>query len=1690
MAPFVAAKAYFFWCFFLGRRVLSWIRSPLSLVSLWLVAMSAPAVAATAPVGATPGSFSVNNNGGANYSVPIVIPPGTAGMVPNLSFSYDRQVDNALLGVGWSIRGLSVIQRCGATIVHDEFKGGVNYDANDRYCLDGQRLMAVNGGVYGGDGTEYRTQQESWIKVVSYGTAGNGPAYFKVWTKDGKVMEYGVTADSRIEAQGKATVRLWALNKVEDTKGNYFTVSYGEDSANGEYWPTRIDYTGNARVSPVLSPYNSVQFFYADRTDIAPRYQGGSVIKVTKRLTNVKTFVAGTEKEVRDYQLVYDNLGAAGRSRLTAITECGADSVCLPSTTFDWQTVKDAGAFDGKFSGYWNGHGGGTSNNATGDFNGDGKTDLAGYTGSGGIWHITIAGQVFPDILSAITDGKMVRTAITYMSLGDASIYSKGNDAVYPYQDVQNAMQVVSGYSTSDGIGGTTSSSYIYSGARTHITGGGWLGFRRIQMVDETTGLRTVTEYSQSYDGTQTLPTYVETARIKDNLVIKSVQNFWGVTSYDGGKRTSAHLDGTIDRAWELDGNPVTHVTTDYTHDVYGNPLTITANSNDGYVRKTTNTYTNDTANWIFGLLTRAQVDSTIPGPVTHTRVSTFDYEAGTGLLLSTTTEPDSVPDVSLTTSYTYDGFGNKLTTTLTGPGIASRTDTVVYDTNGQFITQASNALGHSDAFVYDVKWGVKTSQTGPNGLTTTWSYDGFGRSIGESRADGTTTVIAYANCAVCLANAKYTVTTTATGLAPQTSYYDALGRALRSETQGFDGTVVYKDTEYDNQGRVLRQSSPYFAGQAVQWTSYGYDLLGRVTQVTAPDNSVTTTSYAGRVGTLGFSVSVTNALNQTTTKASNSQGQLVQAIDALGNSMSYTYDPFGNLVQTRDPAGNTTAMAYDIRGRKTGMSDPDMGVWSYAYNALGELTQQIDAKGQVVTMSYDKLGRLISRTEPEGTTTWTYDTALKGVGKPTQVDGPNGYRQTFVYDALGRPSRTQTVVEGDTFAFETTYDGNGRVATVTYPQTGFAIRNTYNGLGYLVDIRDGTTNDLYWQANARNAHGQLTRETLGNGLSTDHVYNDATGFQEAIQTGTGAAIQNLAYQYDAIGNLTSRRDFNQNVTESFAYDALNRLTSATGPASKTYAYDSIGNLTYKSDVGTYTYGPKPHAVASTAGIINASYTYDANGNMTGNGRTISYTSFNKPAQITYNGATSSFAYGADRNRLIKTTATGKTIYISGLYEKVTAGTLVEHKHYIGGVAIHTKRSTGANDTRYLHKDHLGSTDVITDENGVVVERLSFDPHGKRRQADWQDATSTIASVTIKGYTGHEMDDEAGLVNMRARLYDPVLGRFITPDTVIQFPESTQGYNRYSYTDNNPVSRHDVDGHSWWTRHRDRAVLALMGQPGTALMKPYIDKALLKYEAARAVAAIAASIYGGPEGAAAFAAYMTHISGGKPEDIAKAAAIAYLSAETFNYIDGQDWTILQKSAAYGTVGGTRSTLEGGSFGRGFAAYSLAQYSSLRIRTGNLIPVRLGDHAKLMVNKYVAAMTSGGVRAAINGENVLRGVVYSAGAAVGGDFHKIAQTLNAHGLDWSDLDTAQLMQGAISFASQIGGDSARVSNLNLSIEINPDWEATGMFVVSGTYANEANTWGVAGMYLLGENPGGYITYKTAGGFEGTLDLWLP
>ncbi|CZF86683.1 RHS repeat-associated core domain-containing protein [Grimontia marina] len=291
--------------------------------ALTIFSLPTPTLALTPSGGKTAvlsGDFSVSG-GEATYSLPISVSPGRAGHQPRLSLEYRSDGPNGNLGLGWSIGGLSAVTRCGKNLATDSRWGGVQFNADDRYCLDGQRLIAITG-KDGGNLTEYRLKENGYSKVISYGAAGSGPAFFKVWTKDGSVYEYGATEDSQAQLPGQAHVYKWALNKITDITGkNSITFHYSEQASGSDQKIASIDYVGG-----------KVVFSYEGRTDTRSDYLGGSLLTRNQRLKTVTVYQSDKVTEVGSYSLEYDN-DSSIFSFLNRIRYCTPSS-CATDITF------------------------------------------------------------------------------------------------------------------------------------------------------------------------------------------------------------------------------------------------------------------------------------------------------------------------------------------------------------------------------------------------------------------------------------------------------------------------------------------------------------------------------------------------------------------------------------------------------------------------------------------------------------------------------------------------------------------------------------------------------------------------------------------------------------------------------------------------------------------------------------------------------------------------------------------------------------------------------------------------------------------------------------------------------------------------------------------------------------------------------------------------------------------------------------------------------------------------------------------------------------------------------------------------------------------------------------------------------------------------------------------------------------
>ena len=525
----------------------------------------------------------------------------------------------------------------------------------------------------------------------------------------------------------------------------------------------------------------------------------------------------------------------------------------------------------------------------------------------------------------------------------------------------------------------------------------------------------------------------------------------------------------------------------------------------------------------------------------------------------------------------------------------------------------------------------------------------------------------------------------------------------------------------------------------------------------------------------------------------------------------AYTYDALGRLRRVVDARGAVTEIDYDPVGRKTRMSDPNMGTWRYTYDAVGNLKTQQDARGCVITFEYDALNRLIRKTYAGpgqcGTTppvTLTYDEGVNGIGRRTGMQDGSG-QTTWKYDARGRVVEEQRTVLGEgTFTFRYAYDAADRLVRLTYPD-GEVVRTDYDWQGPV-----GLVSETYGQTLADqlayDAWGHVTQMQLGNGVTVSYAYDPLNGRLQRIKADN---VQDLHYAYDAGGNVTEIDNALLGTTQRYTYDGLDRLVSAETliegtKQSETYQYDAVGNLLQKGNV-TYTYGDPARPSAVTALSNGTRFTYDTNGNViqkTESGETLqfAYDSENRlvevvriPLIVSAGKATLTLApetvarmvYDGDGQRVKATFDGVSTVMLGGgLYERTG---LTDTKYYlIGGIRVAMRRGPAgqAGTLTYLFTDHLGST--VATQSGKSVQRMDYGPWGEIR-------SGTLPTERL--YTGQRWDDALGLYFYNARYYDPALGRFIQPDTIVPDYGNPQALNRYAYVYNNPLRYSDPSGH-------------------------------------------------------------------------------------------------------------------------------------------------------------------------------------------------------------------------------------------------------------------------------------------------------
>ncbi|MGB3438715.1 MAG: RHS repeat-associated core domain-containing protein [Actinophytocola sp.] len=580
-----------------------------------------------------------------------------------------------------------------------------------------------------------------------------------------------------------------------------------------------------------------------------------------------------------------------------------------------------------------------------------------------------------------------------------------------------------------------------------------------------------------------------------------------------------------------------------------------------------------------------------------------------------------------------------------------------------------------------------------------------------------------------------------------------------------------------------------------------------------------------------------------------------VYPANAPYDAMTYRYNAKGLPDRVTDAQGNQWRYEYDQLGRKKVAVDPDRGRTTFGYNAVDQLESTTDARDEKLVYTYDDLGRataLYDGVVGDDTklATWTYDTLRKGLPtSATRYVGGHEYTQKVdQYDNLGRPTSVSVVippVEGKlagTYSYRTSYSSvTGQLRSETLPKVGELAQETvvheYDQDGLPLKSHGQNT---YASEHLYSPYGESLRVTLGaspNKVWVNATYEEGTrrlaNFEIRRDKTVQPQVANRTFGYDQAGNITkidNRPENGKADVQCFDYDSLRRMTSAWTPGSgdctqaksvatlggaasywHDFTFDKIGNRktqvqhTASGDVTeTYTVpasgatAVQPHTVSSVTrtgptGNSLDEFTYDPAGNVKtrtigGDTQTLDWSPEGRVSGVTEaDGTKSEYLYDAGGNRLLKKEPHATTLYLPGqelVLTKSTA-TLAGKRYYSHGGSVVAMRTTVAGLT-YVLTDHHGTDEVSITASNLYVSRRYMDPFGERR------GTAPSFWPDDKGFVGG-VNDATGLVSIGAREYDPVTGRFVSADPILDFGDPQQVHG-YAYANNAPATSSDPSG--------------------------------------------------------------------------------------------------------------------------------------------------------------------------------------------------------------------------------------------------------------------------------------------------------
>ncbi len=675
---------------------------------------------------------------------------------------------------------------------------------------------------------------------------------------------------------------------------------------------------------------------------------------------------------------------------------------------------------------------------------------------------------------------------------------------------------------------------------------------------------------------------------------------------------------------------------------------------------------------------------------------------------------------VLLEESRYFDDLGNEL----------SYRNPISYDLGQNTVSRVYNHMGQVTSET------TKDSTLGETTVSAT--YDNIGRLLTETDANGNTTSYTYDKLGRVIRK-TYPVDDTHTAEIRYT--YDKNGNVTKEEVKNGSGYDVV-EYAYDGKNRVVRMTT-YPEANKPQITQYYYDGTGNVLRM-----------YTGLTAPLTIhgldNVTANGDSDYHVTKYTyNFMGYPVKMTDSLGQEETYTVDYAGNILSKTDRNGDTVTTTYNYRGQPLAVtSSKDNKTITYTYDRLGNRKSMTDETG-TTNYTYSNLSQLLTETKGSVTKTYTYDKNGAKTGFTLTDNGTSRLANTYTVTNTG----VLTAAQSGTDSVAYTYDNNRNMLVETVNGT-LVQNNTFNKanqISNLVNKKGTTQQSTFNYTYFENGNISIVLENLGS-MEGRQFYYDGMGrlTEEILGTDT------LDYTYDDYSNRTSLS--REGGTTNYVYDGNNRLTTRTvGNTESLFNYDNNGNLYSTLTSTTGTAGAENETLSEMVSAADGLYTFDGLGRLTG---------------ITKDGKTIAYTYNGDGQRVSKTVDGVTTQY-------VWDGDYIVMEKTGNSVTVYKRANrlfAGDKDGTKTFYRYNARGDVVqlTDASYAVTKSYQYDAFGNEQNPDANDTNPFR-------YCGEYYDKETGYIYLRARYYDPTIGRFISEDPI------RDGLNWYVYCENNPV---------------------------------------------------------------------------------------------------------------------------------------------------------------------------------------------------------------------------------------------------------------------------------------------------------------